>query len=323
MPDLDNLHDLLRQIARLADAAAMTCQTRPSAPPPDEDDPPLCTPVRLPTHLQVRAAQTATRLNPANAPRSASFPPDVVVQRVLSEPQRIAVLTSKYWGPSLRRLTVSFLGTVAPELRTRILSHLNAWQCGITFIESGVGQVRISLGPGGYWSYLGTDILHIAPTSPTMNLQGFTMQTPESEFKRVIRHEAGHSLGFPHEHLRRELVERIDPEKAYAFFQLVYGWDRATVDAQVLTPLDEYSIYGTPTDMTSCMCYQLPGRITRDGQPILGGIDINPIDRQFAQRIYPLGEPGMPPQAPAYVEHARQPEAQDAGFLEEPLTLGD
>jgi hypothetical protein len=45
---------------------------------------------------------------------------------------------------------------------------------------------------------------------------------------------------------------------------------------------------GTPADQTSIMCYQLPGSITRDGSPILGGNDINDSDRSFALRIYPI-----------------------------------
>ena len=59
------------------------------------------------------------------------------------------------------------------------------------------------------------------------------------------------------------------------------------VDQQVLTPLDERSIFATPPDQDSIMCYQLPGEITRDGQPIRGGMDINQTDFAFAGRIYP------------------------------------
>ena len=44
---------------------------------------------------------------------------------------------------------------------------------------------------------------------------------------------------------------------------------------------------GTPPDQTSIMCYQLPGSITKDGQPILGGTDINATDATFAGGIYP------------------------------------
>jgi hypothetical protein len=59
------------------------------------------------------------------------------------------------------------------------------------------------------------------------------------------------------------------------------------VDQQVLTPLDERSIMGTAPDQTSIMCYQLPGEITRDGEPILGGTDINQTDYDFVASIYP------------------------------------
>jgi hypothetical protein len=87
--------------------------------------------------------------------------------------------------------------------------------------------------------------------------------------------------------MRRQLVALIDPEKAYTYFAETQGWDRQTVDQQVLTPLDDNSIMGTDPDQTSIMCYQLPGSITRDGNPILGGTDINSTDYAFAGRIYP------------------------------------
>ena len=82
-------------------------------------------------------------------------------------------------------------------------------------------------------------------------------------------------------------VARIDRQKAYDYFWNTYRWDKTTVDQQVLTPLDERTLMGTAPDQTSIMCYQLPGAITRDGKPILGGIDINLTDYGFAARIYP------------------------------------
>lgn len=243
----------------------------------------------LPNRLLITGADTAKKINPANAP---VFGPvaSVAGQFLVAEPLRIALITSKYWGPQPRRLTVSFLESTPPDLKTRIISHMNAWTQaeGISFVGTdAVGDVRISRGAGGYWSYLGTDILHIPRNRPTMNLEGFTMSIPESEYKRVVRHETGHTLGFPHEHMRKELVARIDPEKAYTWFLETYGWDKATVDAQVLTPLDNASLLGTPADQTSIMCYQLPGSITRDGRPIIGGVDIDSTDYAFAGRIYP------------------------------------
>ena len=35
------------------------------------------------------------------------------------------------------------------------------------------------------------------------------------------------------------------------------------------------------------MCYQIPGEITKDGKPIVGGTDINAKDFAFAGSIYP------------------------------------
>ena len=151
--------------------------------------------------------------------------------------------------------------------------------------------MRITLNGGGHWSYLGTDVLLIPAHLPTMSLQSFSMNTSESEYKRVVRHEAGHTLGFEHEHMRDELIKRIDPEKAYRHFAATQVWDKLTVDQQVLTPLDQNSIMGTPADQTSIMCYQLPGRITRDGKPIVGGLDINATDYEFAGTVYP--KPGV------------------------------
>ena len=56
---------------------------------------------------------------------------------------------------------------------------------------------------------------------------------------------------------------------------------------QVLTPIEESSLLGTTPDPRSIMCYQIPGSITKDGKPILGGTDIDQLDYEFAGRLYP------------------------------------
>jgi hypothetical protein len=240
----------------------------------------------LPPRLNGRAAKLAAHLNPANRTpfEAVNLPPGVMT------PMALTLLVSKYWGPEAEEFTVSFLEDLPSNLRERILEHMNAWseRIGKTFVETnGVGMVRITLEEDGFWSFLGTDVAMIPKDQPTMCLEGFSMRTPEREYKRVVRHETGHTLGFPHEHMRKELVNRIDRDKAFDYFMETQGWDPRTVEQQVLTPLEESSVVGTPADQDSIMCYQLPGIITKDGKPITGGVDINETDFAFAEVLYP------------------------------------
>ena len=209
---------------------------------------------------------------------------------------RLALEVAKRWPASGVRLTVGFLDSPPADLRARILLHMNAWAktANVLFTESNTDpDVRISridtpVADAGYWSYLGTDIKSIPRGEATMNLESFTMSTPESEYKRVVRHETGHTLGFPHEHMRRQLVNRIDRAKAIKYFARTDGWTPEDVESQVLTPLEESTILGTTrADQLSIMCYQLPGSIMKNGKPIVGGSDIDPQDFKFAASIYP------------------------------------
>ncbi|MGD0200493.1 MAG: M12 family metallopeptidase [Bryobacteraceae bacterium] len=259
----------------------------------------VCTPKRLPLELLVSAARTAVDINPLN------HPPLHRLTRVLQDfkptPERIAVVTTKYWGIGGVRLTVGFMDNAPADLRKRILQHMNAWSAtaNVKFLETQTDpQVRIArVGgeTGGYWSYLGTDILHIPKNEQTMNLEEFSMSTEESEYHRVIRHETGHTLGFPHEHMRKALVDKIDPAKAIEYFERTQGWSEEEVRQQVLTPLEESSLLGTTPDPRSIMCYQIAGELTKDGKPIIGGLDIDASDAAFAAKIYKkTGTPAKP-----------------------------
>jgi hypothetical protein len=266
-------------------------------------EPLVCTPKRLPKPQQYAAALKAIEVNPMNhAPveRLAGLGISMAPRR-----DYISALTAKYWKTNGVRLTVSFMDNPSQALRRRILQHMNAWSKtgDIRFVETkGQGQVRIareSGQDGGYWSYLGTDVLLIDPNRQTMNLEGFTMQTPDSEFYRVVRHETGHTLGFPHEHMRKDLVAKIDPQKAIAYFGATQGWTEEEVRHQVLTPLEEASLIGTAaSDQNSIMCYQIPGALTKNGQPILGGLDIDEIDYAFVGKLYPKKAKPKPKAAP-------------------------
>lgn len=246
----------------------------------------VCTPRFLCREKWLEAAENAARVNPKNLPEGVR-PSDVVA----AKGDRLALDLQRYWGEDGVKLTVGFLDNPSAELRARILSHMNAWNrtANVSFVESATDpQVRISRADSGYWSYLGTDILSIDSHKQTMNLEGFTMDTPDSEFYRVVRHETGHTLGFPHEHMRKELIAKLDREKVIASFMASQGWSQQEVINQILTPLDESSLLGTDQpDPNSIMCYQIPGDLTLDGEPIPGGVDITQLDYDFVSTLYP------------------------------------
>ena len=191
----------------------------------------LCTPRRLPQQLRVAAAQRSLEINPANQP-----PPGIAARALgpgdAMGRERLALVVGSRWPSSGIKLTVAFMDKPPADLRARILLHMNAWgkSANVKFVASSTDpKVRIarldhSPSMSGYWSYVGTEILSIPKDQPTLNLEAFTMDTPESEFHRVVRHETGHTLGFPHEHMRRELVAKIDPAKAIQYFGRTQGW---------------------------------------------------------------------------------------------------
>lgn len=241
---------------------------------------------QLPDHKIITAAATAVSINPVNRPAG------------IDTPERIALLTTKYWGAGGVHLTVGFMEPISDALADKLISFMNMWgnTSNVSFTRSKMGaQVRISRGQGGYWSYLGTDILHIPTNQQTMNLEGFDESMPESEFYRVVCHETGHTLGFPHEHMRKAIVSRLDPKKTITYFMATQGWSAQEVQQQVLTPLDERSLMSTPADVDSIMAYFLPGSITIDGIDIPGGIQIDISDAAFAASVYPKPIPPPPP----------------------------
>jgi len=258
----------------------------------------VCLPKRLTKVQLIESAQHAIQINPMNRPPVERMA--ALGRGFAPTPQRIAVLTTAYWGAGGVKLTVGFLDNPQTALKKRILSHMNAWNknANIEFKltnhrdDADVRISRVGGKDGGYWSYVGTQIKTIKKGEATMNLEEFTMNTEDGEFYRVVRHEAGHTLGFVHEHMRRQLVKKIDRKKAIAYFLREDGWDAQETIDQVLTPIEDATIKGTTADPRSIMCYQIPGEITINGKPIIGGLDIDVSDYAFAASIYPKSTGG-------------------------------
>src|SRR3954449_2252775 len=100
MSELDNLRAALSKISEIAGAAAGDNGGYSASDSSDSEAKGVCVPKTLPKDLQVRAAKTATDLNPVNAPAFGFMADDESLASLISDPLRIAVLTSKYWGSS-------------------------------------------------------------------------------------------------------------------------------------------------------------------------------------------------------------------------------
>lgn len=261
----------------------------------------LCKPVSLPTELLLKAAQFAKEENPNNAPDPLHFG---VETGIVLDAHRLAMVSSKRWSASGVDLSVQFTDTSSSSLRNKILEYANLWKNGgkvnVNFRwTQQTGDIRVATTPGdGHYSYLGTDCRLIPKNQKTMNLDSFTVNTPDSEYLRVVCHEFGHALGFPHEHLRRAIVILLDPNKTITSFYKKYGWGADTTRQQVLIPIEESTLFlGTSeADVHSIMCYEIDGDCTYSGKPIPGGTRIDPLDFETAAKFYPgIVAPPPPP----------------------------
>lgn len=247
----------------------------------------------LPGEKMQSAVKYAVKENPANGMFMGLSSTLNMMSDGIITPQRASILISRYWGKGGVKLTVSFMSQASAALKDKILLYMNKWNkwanVGFTLASgNNPGDVRISLGGGGYWSYLGTDVRQIPKNQPTMNLQGFSLSTSEAEYDRVVTHETGHTLGMPHEHMRAAIINKLDYEKTIAYFKATQGWSRQDVINQVLTPLEEEQLLHTElAEDDSIMTYTLPASITKTGQPIKGGSKITDNDGNFCGKWYP------------------------------------
>lgn len=215
-------------------------------------------------------------------------------------PPRAAALAGKTWSaPGLIRC--GFLDGPA-EYRDRVQVHCRAWEegTGVRFrwVQFGAADVRITFaGPTGrFYSLIGTD-----GDSPGFGADGHTMalgfppgwrlgtEAVEREIRRLILHEFGHALGLVHEHSSPEAGAFFrEPALVYDYYRRTQGWDRATVDQNVLAHYRSDQIgLRTDFDAGSIMLYWFPAEITT--RPTSVNYELSDGDRALAAALYPPG----------------------------------
>ena len=109
--------------------------------------------------------------------------------------------------------------------------------------------------------------------------------------ERTYRHEFGHALGLYHEHQLPNHDIEWNKEYIYEYYAKEEngGWDKATVDGNVLSKLtSESCIYSEP-DTKSIMCYYIPKEFIKKGDvsSIPNNTRISDIDKKFISYMYP------------------------------------
>lgn len=177
---------------------------------------------------------------------------------------------------------------------------------GISFEEVTAredAEIRVGFMPGdGAWSYLGRDIIDLAPSANERTMSFGWDLTEPGELDTVV-HEIGHTLGFPHEHQNPNAGIVWDEEAVYAAMaRPPNGWSRDVTHFNVIRKLDPGEIHGSSWDPDSIMHYPFPAGLIRAPAEYASGVQPAPglsaRDRAMVKRFYPPLEDTYPALVP-------------------------
>jgi hypothetical protein len=242
----------------------------------------LCTIRQLPQHLWVAAHDAAVEEHPQNK-----------VRLFLPKPQRGAMQINKKWAPG-RTITAGFLDGTGIQ-RKRVEPYFHEWEqyANLKFrfvLDPNLCDVRISFRQDeGSWSYLGTDILAVPKSDPTMVLGWLYDDTDEEEYGRVVRHEAGHTVGFEHELQQPDAAVDWDIPKVLAYYEGPPNrWSEKDVYDQVIDKVAQPGQDFTAFDRFSIMAYSVPAAFTKNKVEVPMNTVLSDMDKAFATKSYPF-----------------------------------
>ncbi|KAI1171560.1 hypothetical protein F4777DRAFT_582759 [Nemania sp. FL0916] len=242
-------------------------------------------------------------------------PPPEAIQAVRSQagawPEdclHLGVVRDRKW-PQGHTIKIKLMGA-SDRLRRKVERYAREWtryaNIKMAFVDDvASAEVRVSFKSGGSWSLLGTDCLGDTTTPspsatinypPTMNL-AVTDTMPEAELARQVYHEFGHVLGCVHEHQNPVGGIRWNKRLIYEYYRDNMGWDKDTVDRNVIRTYSLDRTQFSRFDRDSIMLYHFPKQLTRNGHFENPNYVLSSSDKDFIGLEYPWDAPTPPPSA--------------------------
>ncbi len=187
-------------------------------------------------------------------------------------------------------ITIKFLDGDA-YLQEKVKKYATEWtkyaNINFDFIPFGTADIRISFRYSGSWSYVAKDALWARDqNTPTMNYGWFNHNTSEDEFKRVILHEFGHTLGLHHEHQHPKNNIIWNQAAVYEYYGRM-GWTRSKITEQVINKYNSGSTNYGQYDPLSIMHYHIDKSLASNSQAVHSNIELSANDKEYIAKLYP------------------------------------
>lgn len=263
--------------------AAQSAPPRSSLPILEEVQ--VCVDKEVPNELVSLSMELAIAENADNIP--------ILPFGTTLEPITMAMVTGKKWQVG-RTINCAFMGG-EKAVQDKIIVWAKEWEKYanlkfnfITDLQS--ANIRIAFDKkDGSWSYIGTDVLTIAKSEPTMNFGWLTVDSPDDEYSRVVLHEFGHAIGFIHEHQHPTVGIPWNKDAVYKYYTSPpNSWSKESVDHNIFRKYSKSITQFSDWDKGSIMSYAVPKSLTDGAFSIGWNRNLSETDKNFVGQMYPF-----------------------------------